>query len=236
MKYWILFKMHVKLLTRLVKDMCTLDYFKFVKNSNKKIKFNYHLSISQEVKVNETFESKIHNFKIASEKINIYTILPGQIFSFWKIVGNPNKQFKKGRVIKNGMIHEDVGGGLCQLSGIIYYISLIAGLRILERHNHSVDIYNDETRFCPLGTDATLVYGYKDLRIANPYSFPIKFELIVLEKSIEVKLMSTEKIEKKTLEFKNIETDQFKIVSITTDSKNIVSQSKYKKTPFSLIY
>jgi hypothetical protein len=49
----------------------------------------------------------------------------------------------------------------------VYHIGIIAGLDIIERYNHSVDIYTDDTRFAPLGTDATVVYGYKDLRIRN---------------------------------------------------------------------
>ena len=228
MNYWRFIKLYLKLLIRFVKDILTLDYFKFTRKNNEKIKFNYHLSLCQEVKYNETFESKIYNFQIASKKINNYVIMPNEIFSFWNIVGNPNKQFKKGRTIKNGIIQEDIGGGLCQVSGIIYYISLIAGLKIIERHNHSVDIYNDETRFCPLGTDATLVFGYKDLRIFNSYPYPIKFEIIVLDKNIEVKLLSTQKVQERILDFKIIEEDGFKIVSILDNSNNVVSKSKYK--------
>jgi len=58
----------------------------------------------------------------------------------------------------------DYGGGLCQLSGIIYHAVLEAGLEILERHPHSLDIYTATTRYTPLGSDAAVVYGHKDLR------------------------------------------------------------------------
>jgi vancomycin resistance protein VanW len=64
---------------------------------------------------------------------------------------------------------------LCQLSSIIYHTALRTGLDILERHPHSCDLYwgHDEQRYTPLGSDATVAYGYKDLRVRNPFSHPI---------------------------------------------------------------
>ena len=61
------------------------------------------------------------------------------------------------------------------MSGLIYYVSLMAGLEVLERHPHSRDIYDDQTRYAPLGADATVAYGFKDLRVLNlflPGLFP----------------------------------------------------------------
>jgi vancomycin resistance protein VanW len=65
------------------------------------------------------------------------------------------------------------------LSGGIYHLSLTAGLRILERHAHSVDIYDDATRYTPLGADATVAYGFKDLRIENTLPAPICFRIAI---------------------------------------------------------
>ena len=128
--------------------------------------------------------------------------MPGKILSFWHLVGNPSKQFRKSRTIRNGAVTEEAGGGLCQASGIIYLASLLTNLQIIERHNHSIDLYTDETRFAPLGSDATVVYGYKDLRIQNNYHFPIKFELCVFDNKLRLTLLSTEKIDKNPIEFK----------------------------------
>ena len=114
----------------------------------------------------------MHNLKLAIQSIESVDILPREIFSFWKIVGNPSKRngFIGSRSIINGQVTNSIGGGLCQLSGLVYYLSLKSGLEILERHNHSMDIYTEETRFTPLGSDATVVYGYKDLKIRNNFS------------------------------------------------------------------
>ena len=228
MKYWKAIKLNVKVFIRFSRDIRSRDWFKFSRELDDETSFEHFLSLSQEIKQNETYESKLYNFSIASQKINRYIIKPNAIFSFWRIIGNPDNQFRKGRTIQNGKIIEDVGGGLCQISGVIYYISLVAGLKILERHNHSVDIYNDETRFCPLGTDATVVYGYKDLRILNSNSYPIKFELEIKDKLIVIKLLSTGELVKNNLEFKIEKQNEHTLVETYNSSKKVLNTSKYK--------
>ncbi len=132
----------------------------------------------QEIKQSSHFDNKVHNLRLGSDQISKYVIYPGQVFSFWKAVGKPTVKngFKKGRNLIKGKLSEDVGGGLCQLSGIMYHTSLKIGLEILERHSHSLDIYKEEERYTPLGADATVVFGYKDLRIRNSFDSPICFE------------------------------------------------------------
>lgn len=135
----------------------------------------YAIDLVQPFMPSPTLESKKHNLREAASCINKIVVYPNEIFSFWHIVGNPNnrKRFKEGRSIHAGCQGIDIGGGLCQASGIIHHLALIAGLSIEERFNHSVDLYTDSTRFTPLGTDATVFYGFKDLRICNNKPFPI---------------------------------------------------------------
>lgn len=228
MIYWKILKLYSKITLRFTTDIVKGDFFRFTKKSNQSTTFDFAINLKQEIKVNATFESKLYNFSVANQKINKHIINPNEIFSFWSAIGNPNKQFKKGRTIQKGKIVEEVGGGLCQVSGIIYHISLLAGLEIVERHNHSVDIYTEETRFCPLGTDATLVYGYKDLRIKNKYSFPIKFELKVIDNSINVILMSSIKIEENSLNFEIQQRSDYQYVTVTNQIGSVVNTSKYK--------
>jgi vancomycin resistance protein VanW len=229
MKYWKQLKLLRKIILRSLNDFRTGDHSRFARKRSEKLSFDYSLSMKQEVKKNETYDSKIFNFSLASKKVNEVIIYPNEIFSFWKVIGNPNSQFQKGRTIQNGEIVEDVGGGLCQVSGIIYFMSLVAGLEVLERYNHSTDIYNDETRFCPLGTDATIVYGYKDLRVRNNYSFPLKFEIEIGDQLISIKLLSIEKIEENKLLFELDQQSENTIVIIRNEVEEIVNVSNYKK-------
>jgi vancomycin resistance protein VanW len=222
-------KLQIKLIIRFYKDFISRNQFNFATKQKNEICYNSAISISQEIKPSDNFENKIFNLSLASKKISEYCIMPDEIFSFWKIIGNPNYEFKKGRTIQNGQIKEEVGGGICQVSGIVYNVSLIAGLQILERYNHSVDIYTEETRFAPLGLDATVVFGYKDLRIRNNFTFPIKFKIEVVENQIKVDLLSTQKIEEIKLFFETEFNDEYIIVKVLNENKELMNSSKYKQ-------
>lgn len=229
MKIWKKIKLLRKIVLRFSNDIISGQFLKFAKKRNENLRFDHNISMNQEIKKNETYESKMYNFSLAADKVNEVVIYPNEIFSFWKVIGNPNYQFQKGRTIQNGEIVEDVGGGLCQVSGIIYYVSLVAGLEILERFNHSTDIYNDETRFCPLGTDATIVYGYKDLRLRNKFSFPIRFKIEIADQLISIKLLSVEPINENELFFEVNELKENTTVIIRNKFDEKVNISNYKK-------
>jgi vancomycin resistance protein VanW len=202
----------------------------FARKINEDVSFLNAISTTQEMKQGAFFENKVQNIKNATSKVKSVVIYPNQVFSFWKIVGSPSKKngFKKGRNIIKGKVSEEIGGGLCQLSSIIYITALKANLEILERHNHSIDIYKEEERFTPLGADATIVYGYKDLRIKNNFSFPIKFNFSFIENNIICCLESLEKLEDYQLDFKRNYTENTIEVS-TIINKNERYFSIYKK-------
>ena len=229
MKIWKKIKLIRKIVLRFTNDLFSGQFSKFARKRIEVSGLDHCISMNQEIKKNETYESKMYNFSLAAKKVNEVVIYPNEIFSFWKTIGNPNYQFQKGRTIQNGEIVEDVGGGLCQVSGIIYYVSLVGGLEILERYNHSTDIYNDQTRFCPLGTDATIVYGYKDLRIRNKFSFPIKFNIEIADQLISIKLLSAEPIIENELSFEVNEQEDNTSVIIKNKSNKILNTSNYKK-------
>jgi vancomycin resistance protein VanW len=231
MNYWKKIKLYRKVILRFLSDLISGELFRFTRKSTASIPLNHSLSISQVIVKNETFDSKVFNFNLASEKINEHILMPNEIFSFWHVIGNPQKQFQKGRTIQNGKIIEEVGGGLCQVSGIVFHMSLIAGLKILERVNHSVDIYTEASRFCPLGTDATIVYGYKDLRIQNSFAFPMKFRLEVMNGILKLSLLSAEKLAENKLEFTVEVSENAKHVQVFTSSNELISTSTYKIIP-----
>ena len=219
-------KIRLKLLLRFCCDLSSGHYFKMAKKGRVAADFKHSLVLTQEIKKNENFDSKIQNLKIAADKINLFVILPNEIFSFWKIIGNPNIGFAKGRTIRKGKIETESGGGLCQASGILHQLSLIAGLQVLERHNHSVDIYTEVSRFCPLGSDATVVYGYKDLRIKNIFSFPIAFQMQISDAVLSLTLLSTEKINEKKINFHVEKLEGKKLVTVS-DESGVLYRSEY---------
>ena len=219
-------KVFVKLTFRKVEDFFNKIPFAIKKSEEK---LPYKITIHQPFISQEFLENKKHNLKVASEKINQIIIYPNEIFSFWKIVKNPNKTnvYKSGRSLVAGKLQEQIGGGLCQISGAIFHLALLSRLKIVERHQHSVDIYTEENRYTPLGTDATVVFGYKDLRIRNPYHFPIQFRFSVEENHFIGELCSKEKIESSALNFEIKNSENQKTVSIIDNGK-IISVSHYK--------
>ncbi|MFN5417810.1 MAG: VanW family protein [Flavobacteriia bacterium] len=194
-------KLQVKLLIRSFKDLGIKE--KFAVKTEKQLSYNHEISIVQEIKKNHHFENKLVNIDLGIQSIQDVTIYPNQIFSFWKMVPKPSAKnnFQQSRNIIDGKLSEDIGGGLCQLSSIIYHCALISGLKITERHNHSVDLYEEKDRFTPLGSDATVVYGYKDLRFQNNFNFPIQIQLKIKDFNLKCSFLSPENIQERDLEF-----------------------------------
>lgn len=114
-------------------------------------------------------DNKINNLKLAVACINGLVIAPGETFSFWYLVGKPThkKGYLKGIVLCNGSFEPGVGGGLCQLSNLIYWMTLHTPLTVKERWRHNYDVFPDANRTQPFGSGATVVYNYIDLQITN---------------------------------------------------------------------
>lgn len=139
------------------------------------------ISARQDVRQTEHAAGKIENLRLAAARLTNVTVAPGEVFSFWTLIGPPTRAngFHVGRSIVQDRLVAEVGGGLCQISGLAYELALRAGLTIIERFPHSRDLYTEETRFTPLGLDATVVHGFKDLRFCNDGAAPIAFEFLV---------------------------------------------------------
>src|ERR687886_570872 len=201
-------KLHLKLLQRYQLDWANNYQDKFVNfhpiNQEEKKIFQPRISISQAIKQTQHSENKKHNLNLAIAKIQDVAIKPGEIFSFWHLVGKPDRArgYREGRSLVANQLKAEVGGGLCQLSGLLYLLTLKAGLTTLERHAHSHDIYTESTRFAPLGSDATVVYGYKDFRFQNNLLIPVCFRFSIQEEEITAALCSPQPTPEYKLEFK----------------------------------
>jgi len=112
-------------------------------------------------------ENTIYNIRLSSEVINGILVKPQEIFSFNKYVGPAEKAdgYKESTIIANGIFVNGYGGGICQVSSTLYNAALLANLPIIERYNHSV--YGEATKYVPLGQDAAIFYGFKNLRFKN---------------------------------------------------------------------
>ena len=114
-------------------------------------------------------ENKISNLKIAVKKLDTMIIYPGEIFSYWKLIGKPTKHkgYLDGMVLHNGTFKAGVGGGICQLSNLIFWMTIHTPLTVIERHRHGYDVFPDSNRTQPFGSGASCFYPHGDLMIQN---------------------------------------------------------------------
>lgn len=107
------------------------------------------------------------NIVLASSCLNNSVVWPGETFSFNETVGprTAERGFMPAPVILMGARELDYGGGVCQVSSTLYNSVLASGLKITERHEHSLPVH-----YVPAGRDAAVAYGHMDLRFKNTRS------------------------------------------------------------------
>ncbi len=113
--------------------------------------------------------NKITNLHIAANQLTGVVVQPGETFSYWYLIGKPTsrKGYKEGMILSHGNVTSGTGGGLCQLSNLIYWMTLHSPLTVTERYRHSYDVFPDTNRKQPFGSGATCFYNYMDLQIGN---------------------------------------------------------------------
>ncbi|MBD2081523.1 VanW family protein [Leptolyngbya sp. FACHB-17] len=124
-------------------------------------------------------ENKITNLQLAHRTIDGIVIQPGETFSLWNCVGEATAQkgYVEGMQLSRGEVKTGIGGGLCQLANLLYWMALHTPLTVIERHHHSFDPFPDENRTLPFGSGAGIFYNYIDLRFYNPTDQPFQIRV-----------------------------------------------------------
>ena len=114
--------------------------------------------------------SRKTNIAVATKNINGTLLSPGEVLSVDKGIKsiNASNGYLPAGSYLNGKTVQTYGGGVCQVSTTLYGAVLRAGLIPIERNAHSMAI-----SYAPLGLDAAISEGFKDLKIENTYDFPI---------------------------------------------------------------
>ncbi len=131
----------------------------------------------------ELQENKVENLKIACPTIDGILIKPGETFSFWRQIGEATAErgYFEGMQLSQGEVVRGVGGGLCQLANLLYWMALHTPLEVVERHHHSFDPFPDENRVLPFGSGAGVFYNYIDLRFFNPTELTFQIRLWITD-------------------------------------------------------
>jgi vancomycin resistance protein YoaR len=111
------------------------------------------------------------NLMLAANKINGTVLMPGETFSYNKVVGARTiaAGYKEAPIYVEGRVEDGLGGGICQITSTLYNAVIYANLEITQRTNHQfVPSYVTASR------DATVVYGALDFQFKNNRNYPIK--------------------------------------------------------------
>ena len=116
------------------------------------------------------------NLRLASNKINNTVVMPGETFSYNKVVGERTVAagYKEAPAYAGGKVVNDIGGGICQITSTLYNAVIFANLDIVSRSNHQF-----VPSYVKAGRDATVVYGAIDFKFKNNRKYPIKIKSTV---------------------------------------------------------
>ena len=124
-------------------------------------------------------KNKVHNLKLAAKTMQNLLIQPHETFSFWMRVRHADEKesYKDGLVVVNGKLTTANGGGLCQMSNVLFDMFLHSPLTIVERHGHAEKDFPDPDPDTLCGIDATVSEGWLDLKVRNdtPFTYQLFF-------------------------------------------------------------
>ncbi|MEG1747009.1 MAG: VanW family protein [Oscillospiraceae bacterium] len=127
--------------------------------------------------------NRTHNIRLSAKACNGKILLPGEVFAYNDVTGSRTTAagYLTGIAYIGGKSVASTGGGVCQTASTLYYATLLANLKIVERHNHMFAV-----DYLPDGMDATVYYGSIDFRFQNNTNSPIKLEVTMPEDGSKV--------------------------------------------------
>ena len=110
------------------------------------------------------------NIRLVCETVNGLVLQPGEFFNYNEFVGERTvaKGYKEAGGIYDGQLRDELGGGICQVSGTMYHSVMKADLQVDQRHPHSWP-----SAYVAVGTDATVTWGGANFQFTNNTEYPI---------------------------------------------------------------
>jgi vancomycin resistance protein YoaR len=145
---------------------------------------------------NEANEGRAHNIRTACKKIDQQLIVPGQVFSMDKALGERTEKngYRQAKVIVNNELVDGLGGGICQVTSTLYNAVLLSELEIIERKNHTLPL-----TYIDAGRDATISEGYIDFKFKNSLAYAILIDAKVVGNQVVITIWGQEPTVKNTV-------------------------------------
>ena len=128
-----------------------------------------------------------NNVALGASRINGIFLYPGEQVSFDQLLhdNSDGKAFMEAPSYLNGQTVMTAGGGICQVSSTAYNAILRAGILPAKRFNHSMAV-----SYVPMGLDATISEGVKDLVLENTLDYPLFIESVTNGGTMRVRVYS----------------------------------------------
>lgn len=110
------------------------------------------------------------NIKLALSTLNGVCVQPGEVFSFNGTVGERTEEagYKSAGAFVDGLLSEELGGGICQVSTTLFNAVAKSDLEVIARSPHSRPVgYVDK------GKDAAVSWPNQDFKFMNDTDYPV---------------------------------------------------------------
>lgn len=134
-------------------------------------------------------ENRNGNLRKACGMLDGLVLQPGQELSYNKALGPRTKElgWLPAPAYSGTKLVDSPGGGICQVSSTLYLASVYSELTIVERRNHGYPV-----SYIPLGMDATVSWGFADLKIRNDSPMPVKIQAEESDGYVRISILGTE--------------------------------------------
>lgn len=154
-------------------------------------------------------ESQAKNIELVAHRLNGVVVQPGQIFSYYQVVGpyTAANGYGWGRAFVGDRIVPSIGGGVCQGASTLYAAILRTGLPVIERHKHGLTV-----PYLPPGEDATVSSDYLNFRFKNSRPTPVLIQASAGDRHLTVSVWGASPGPEITVQHKILATYPFRTI------------------------
>jgi len=136
--------------------------------------------VSTTTTITKADSNRNSNINLVCQTIDGLVLQPGEFFNYNDFIGQrtAEKGYKEAGGIFDGALRQELGGGICQVSGTMYHSVMMADLKVDERHPHSWP-----SAYVDIGTDATVTWDGPNFQFTNNSEYPVAIHATYKDKT-----------------------------------------------------